>query len=138
MVIRQHGTYYSLYMKQTFLICQYLILKKSRISVSRNYVHDPINLVQIAFCQQSLNQCRVCSSYVFLFFEQIPIFSYFLNETSCFCLQSSMCYKIKNGFKLRCFRCRFSIKQLRSWLWCSKSTKMLVRVIINSLFSAAY
>ena len=37
------------------MICQYLILKESRISVWSNFVNDLYNdLVQIAFCQQSI------------------------------------------------------------------------------------
>ena len=36
------------------MICRYVILKESRISVGRNYVNELyIGLDQIAFCQQS-------------------------------------------------------------------------------------
>ena len=52
MVYRRHGTFlFFIYIKQTFLICRYLILlKESRISVWRNYVNDIyIELIQIAF-----------------------------------------------------------------------------------------
>ena len=43
---------------------------------------------------------RVSSSYFFLFFEHIPIFSYLLNETSYFSYflagEANVCYKIEN------------------------------------------
>ena len=44
---------------------------------------------------------RVSSSYFFLFFEPIPIFSYFLTKTSYFSYflagEAKICNKIENG-----------------------------------------
>ena len=52
-------------------------------------------------------------SYVFLFFEHIPIFSYLLNETSYFLAgEANVCYKIENEIIVMCFRRRFRIKQV--------------------------
>ena len=54
---------------------------------------------------------RVSSSYFFLFFEHIPIFSYLSNETyfSYFLAgEANMCYKIENEIIVMCFRRRFS------------------------------
>ena len=56
------------------------------------------------------------SSYFFLFFEHIPIFSYLLNETSYFSYflagEANVCYKIENEIIVMCFRRRFRIKQV--------------------------
>ena len=54
MLNRKH-VFVQAYVKQAFLIYQYLILKQSRISAWRNYENDLyIDLVQTAFCQQSV------------------------------------------------------------------------------------
>ena len=46
-----------------FLICRYLLLKDSRVSVKRNYVYDLyIDLVKIAFCQQSVLESMLSGS----------------------------------------------------------------------------
>ena len=59
---------------------------------------------------------RVSSSYFFLFFEHIPIFSYLLNETSYFSYflsgEANVCYKIENEIIVMCFRRRLRIKQV--------------------------
>ena len=45
-------------------------------------------------------------SYFFLFFEHLPIFSYFLTETSYFCYflagEAKICNKIENGIIVVC------------------------------------
>ena len=45
--------------------------------------------------------CRVSSSYFFLFFEPVPIFSYFLTKTSYFsyflACEAKICSEIENG-----------------------------------------
>ena len=49
---------------------------------------------------------RVSSSYFFLFFEPIPIFSYFLTKTSYFSYflagEAKICNKIENGIIVVC------------------------------------
>ena len=46
---------------------------------------------------------RVSSSYFSLFFEPIPIFSYFLTKTSYFLAgEAKICNKIENGIIVEC------------------------------------
>jgi len=59
---------------------------------------------------------RVSSSYFFLFFEHIPIFSYFLDKISYFsyflACKAKMWYKIKNEIILLC---ALEIDLMQNW-----------------------
>ena len=70
---------------------------------------------------------RVSSSYFFLFFEPIPIFSYFLTKTSYFSYflagEAKICENWKWNYSWMCFIVIFIIKQVVCWFWCPNISK---------------
>ena len=76
-----------------------------------------------------LNNTRVSSSYFFLFFEHIPIFSHFKTKTSYFPYflagEARIWNKIENGIVVvLCFRVTFIIRKYYvDRLWCSTISK---------------